>query len=153
MPQLSLQQYSPAPQKVGPHGSPEGWSGGQYSFDAHLTDSRHTDCSSHCSNTRRTAHDLIARLAHTEILGAWDVIGNADAAALRATGRALDAENRRARVVVNRQADSGAVRAAGGGIAAVARIVDALESVGTRETGYSAAHAARSRDLRGTAPL
>ena len=76
-------------------------------------------------------------------------VGNADAAALRAAGRALDAENRRAGVVVDRHADSGAVRAARGGIATVAWIVDAHESVRTRETGHSAAHAARSRDLRG----
>jgi hypothetical protein len=53
-----------------------------------------------------TTHFLIARLADTEVLGSWDLIGNADAAALRATGRALNAENCRAWVVINRQADS-----------------------------------------------
>jgi hypothetical protein len=90
-----------------------------------------------------TAHHLITRLAHTQVRGARDVMGNADAAALWATSRALDAKYCRARVVINRQADSRAVRAAGGGIATVVRIVDALESLGTWETGQSAAHAAR----------
>jgi hypothetical protein len=91
-----------------------------------------------------TAHHLIARLAHTEVLGAWDVIRDADAAALGAAGRALDAENRRAGVVINWQADSRAVRATGGGIATISWIVDALESLWTRETGQSTAHAAWS---------
>jgi hypothetical protein len=101
----------------------------------------------------RTAHHLIARLAHTQILGAWNVVGNADAATLGTAGRALDAENRRARVVINRQADTGAVRAASSGIATIAWIVDALESLGTRDPSQSTTHAARSRDLRKTPPL
>ena len=101
----------------------------------------------------RTAYHLIARLTDTEVLGAWDFIGNADATALRATGRPLDAENRRAGVVVDRQANSGAVRAARSGIAAVARIVNADKPFGTRVPGDAAAHATRSRDLRGTSPL
>ena len=79
-------------------------------------------------------------------------VGNADATALWATGRALDAENRRAGVVIDWLADSGAIRAASGGIATVARIVDALESVGTWETGQPAAHATRCRDLRQRPP-
>jgi len=98
----------------------------------------------------RTADNLVAGLAHAEVLGAWKVIGDADATALGATGRPFDAEDRRTRVVIDRLTNSGAVRAAGDGIATVAWIVDALEPVGTWETGQPAAHAARSRDLRGT---
>ena len=79
-----------------------------------------------------TTHHLIARLADTKVLGAWDVIGNADAAALWATGRTLDAENRRARVVIDWHANAGAVSTASGGITAIARIVDANEPVGAR---------------------
>ena len=90
----------------------------------------------------RAAHDPVARLTHAEILGTWKVIRDADTTALRTTRCALDAKHRRARVVVDRLADSGAVSAAGGGIATVARIFDALESIGTWETGQSAAHAA-----------
>jgi hypothetical protein len=97
----------------------------------------------------RSAHDLVARLADAKIFGARQVIGDADTTALRATGRPLDAENCRARVVVDRLADSRAVGPASGGITTVARIVDALESVGTRKSGQPAAHPARSRDLRG----
>jgi hypothetical protein len=95
-----------------------------------------------------SAHGLVARFAHAEVLGAWDGARNTDAAALRTTRRALDAKNCRAGVHVDRLANPGAVRPAAGGITTISWIVHALESVGARETGQPTAHAAGSRGLR-----
>ena len=120
---------------------------------AHLTETHAPTARFIAAVLVRTAHHLIARLAYTEVLGAWDGVWDADAAAPRATGRALDAENRRAGVLIDRHTDPGAVRAARGRIATVARNIDAHESIRTRKTGQSAAHAARGRDLREAPPL
>ncbi len=115
---------------------------------AYLTESHALTAALIAAILARTAHQLIARLAHAEVFGTRHVVGNADAAALWATGRTFDAENCRAGVVVDWEANSGAIRAAGGGIAAVARIIDALESFRAREPPDPAAHTARSRNLR-----
>ena len=76
----------------------------------------------------RTTRHLIARLAEAKILRAGNVVWNADATALWATGRTFDTENCRAWILVDRTANSIAVRPARGWIAAVTRIVNALEA-------------------------
>ena len=148
MPQLSLQQYSPAPQKLAPHGSPEGGSGGQYSSVQPGRD-RRTDCSSHCSSTLRDRRSTWLHGSLTQRSSEqgcpWEyrfrhIAGNRSCPRCRGSPRrGCSRSGGRCRSSPRRRC----------GIATVARIVDALESVRARKPGDPAAHAARSRDLRG----
>jgi hypothetical protein len=129
MPQLSLQQYSPGPQT---------WSRtltawllwGAIFIGADLPKSYAEAATLVAAVLPRTTCHLIARLAEAKILRAGNVVWNADATALWATGRTFDTENCRAWILVDRTANSRAVRPARGWIAAVTRIVNALEASG-----------------------
>jgi hypothetical protein len=66
---------------------------------------------------------------------------------LGTTRRSFDAENGRARVLVDGNTDTGTVGSTSVRIAIVNRI-DAFKAVGTRDTGDPAAHPSRFRDLR-----
>jgi hypothetical protein len=91
----------------------------------------------------RTAHHLIARLAHAEVLGAWDAIRNADAAAFRATSRAWTTADGRARVLADGDTEAWAIESAGAGIAVIAWDVNTDESVWARYVGEPAAQPSR----------